>query len=92
MSSCRLHQACQSQRSWATFRRAPLALAASTMLERESFGSHDMNPFLVDAEGLHPNTAAATDPCGRGSRALVEEAEPTRVVMALAQRGPDSRR
>jgi len=29
---------------------------------------------------------------GRGSQAVAEEEEPMRVVMALAQRGPDSRR
>ena len=33
-------------------------------------------------------SVAAPDMRGRGSQTLVEEEEPTRVVMALAQRGP----
>jgi hypothetical protein len=36
--------------------------------------------------------ADAADMRGRGSLRLAEEEEPTRVVMALAERGPDSRR
>jgi hypothetical protein len=32
--------------------------------------------------------AAATDPCGRGSRAFVEEADPDEVVMAAAEPQP----
>jgi hypothetical protein len=31
------------------------------------------------------HVAAATDPCGRGSRAFVEEADPDEVVMAVAE-------